>query len=273
MTKRLLLALIVSAFAVSAISSAVILHHSSETSIIQQTLVEEEAPCGPAFVFDDHCPEIIPFESKKNTQKVRRKKKRLVYPEMPVNLEVTGKILATEEAREMGKKEFKTKFNPGKAGLAKAQLKIKETDFGYIVQFPNKTFMSTPVVEDGKVYVSGGFNSHEYYCLDAETGKDLWAVRLSDDGPSAAVIDGDNLVFNTESCTIFALNKETGDHQWSWFLGDPLLTTPSVIDGKDLYLLSRTSGKPDLRRTASLTSFCMPGWKRWKDPLAGLAGW
>lgn len=38
-------------------------------------------------------------------------------------------------------------------------------------------------------------------------------------------------MFNTESCTLFALNADTGEHIWSYWLGDPLTSTPAISDG------------------------------------------
>jgi outer membrane protein assembly factor BamB len=82
------------------------------------------------------------------------------------------------------------------------------------------------------VYVGGGFRSKEFYCFDAQTGKLVWAVNLDDDGPSSAVCDDGTVVFNTESCTIFALDARTGKQRWSWWLGDPLTSTPTIAAGK-----------------------------------------
>src|SRR5208282_5287549 len=89
----------------------------------------------------------------------------------------------------------------------------------------------TPTVYKGKVYVTGGFHSKEYYCFDAVTGKLVWAVDLDDDGPTSAVVEDDICIFNTESCTIFALDANTGKHLWSYFLGDPLTSTPTIANG------------------------------------------
>ena len=84
------------------------------------------------------------------------------------------------------------------------------TKNGFVIQLPSKTNIPTPVVEDGKLFVSGGFGSKEYFAFDAKNGEQLWAVTVDDDGPSSGVIEDDVLVFNTESCTIFACDKKTG---------------------------------------------------------------
>src|SRR5205823_727464 len=75
-------------------------------------------------------------------------------------------------------------------------------------------------------------HSKEFYCFDAQTGKLVWGVNLDDDGPTSAVVEDDIVVFNTESCTIFALDANTGKQLWSWWLGDPLTSTPTIARGK-----------------------------------------
>lgn len=109
---------------------------------------------------------------------------------------------------------------------------FKKTDAGYVIQLPSKAPVNTPTVHDGKVYVSGGFHSKEFYCFEAATGKLVWAIDLDDDGPSSAVVEDGVCVFNTESCTIFGVDAQTGKLLWSHWLGDPLTSTPTIANGK-----------------------------------------
>ncbi len=111
---------------------------------------------------------------------------------------------------------------------AKAHKKLAD---GFSVQLPSGAPIPTPTVYRGKVYVSGGFHSKEFYCFDATTGALVWAIDLDDDGPTAAVCDGSVCVFNTESCTLFAVDADTGKHLWSHWLGDPLTSTPTIANG------------------------------------------
>lgn len=111
---------------------------------------------------------------------------------------------------------------------AKAHKKLAD---GFSVQLPSGAPIPTPTVYRGKVYVSGGFHSKEFYCFDATTGALVWAIDLDDDGPTAAVCDGSVCVFNTESCTLFAVDCDTGKHLWSHWLGDPLTSTPTIANG------------------------------------------
>jgi Ca-activated chloride channel homolog len=142
----------------------------------------------------------------------------------------------TAQVRAMNSKEFQappTQFRTGHATPRKLDAKvITQTETGFSIELPSKAPVPTPTVYKGKLYVSGGFHSKEYYCFDAITGKVVWGVDLDDDGPTSAVVEDDIVVFNTESCTIFALDAQTGKQLWSYFLGDPLTSTPTIAKGK-----------------------------------------
>ena len=45
-------------------------------------------------------------------------------------------------------------------------------------------------------------------------------------------------MINTESCTLFALDAATGKMRWSYYLGDPLLSTPTIANRPRLHRLS-----------------------------------
>src|SRR5713226_7810620 len=66
--------------------------------------------------------------------------------------------------------------------------------------------LATPAFADGKLFLGGGFGSHEFYAFDAETGKSVWQYITSDDGPTAAVIADGYVAFNTESCELEVLD-------------------------------------------------------------------
>ena len=141
----------------------------------------------------------------------------------------------TEKMREYNSDKFAsppTKFRKGHVTKRELDPKaIVKTQAGFTIKLPSGAPVPTPTVYDGKVYVSGGFHSKEYYCFDATSGKVVWAINLDDDGPSSAVCSDGICVFNTESCTIFAVNANTGSHIWSHWLGDPLTSTPAIANG------------------------------------------
>ncbi len=109
---------------------------------------------------------------------------------------------------------------------------IKKTQSGFTIQMPSETAVATPAVQNGRLYVSGGFSCEEFYCFDAKNGELIWGVELDDDGASAPVVDGDAIIFNTESCTIFALDAADGKLRWAHWLGDPLMSVPTVSGGR-----------------------------------------
>jgi len=123
------------------------------------------------------------------------------------------------------------KFRTGHVTPTTLKDYFKKTDYGFSISLPSNTNIPTPAVNNGNVYVSGGFGSKEYYAFDAYNGNLKWAISLDDDGPSAAAIEDGTIVFNTESCTIFACDLVTGKQLWSYYLGDPLMSMPSISNG------------------------------------------
>jgi Ca-activated chloride channel homolog len=106
-------------------------------------------------------------------------------------------------------------------------LKTNEGKVGWKMVLPGNRPLATPALDDGKVFIGGGFGSHEFYCFDAKTGKKVWVYRTGDDGPTAAVIDGEYIAFNTESCELEILAFD-GKQVWKKWLGDPLMSMPAI---------------------------------------------
>lgn len=113
----------------------------------------------------------------------------------------------------------------------RAAPRAAKTASGFEIQFPSRATITTPAVYDGRVYVSGGFQSKEFYAFEARTGQAQWALDLDDDGPSTPACAERTCVINTESCTIFAVDARTGEQRWSWWLGDPLTSAPTIAGG------------------------------------------
>jgi Ca-activated chloride channel family protein len=105
-----------------------------------------------------------------------------------------------------------------------------ETAYGNLlrVRIAEGQAISSPAMAAGNVFVGGGFNSHAFYCLSAETGATKWSVQLSDNGPSAPSYYQGTVVVTTESCTCYALDSASGKKLWSVWLGDPLVSAPTV---------------------------------------------
>jgi Ca-activated chloride channel family protein len=128
--------------------------------------------------------------------------------------------------------EPKGEYKQGHAVPGTKKPAAKATPGGWTVELPGSHPVPTPAVDGGRVYASGGFGSKQYFCFEGESGKLVWSVDLDDDGPSTAAIEDGRVVVNTESCTIFTLDALTGRGIWSWWLGDPLMSAPTIAAGR-----------------------------------------
>jgi outer membrane protein assembly factor BamB len=183
--------------------------------------------------------------------------------------------IITAELRKMNGEDFgrpSSQFNAGTVSARKAPA-AKKTKTGYEIQFGNGSAVSTPAVYKGKVYTSGGFNSREFYAFDATTGKQAFGLDLSDDGPSSSACEDGTCAFNTESCTIFAVDAETGKRRWAWFLGDPQTSSPTIAAGRVFtsYPAGAATGKKGRPSNAThvLAAFDLKSgsvlWQDWLD--------
>ncbi len=123
---------------------------------------------------------------------------------------------------------------------APAAFKTEEDLSGWKVKIPGGRPLATPAVVDGVLYVGGGFGSHEFYALDARTGKPRWTFKCGDDGPTAAVVSEGCVAYNTESCTLYVQQAKTGKVLWHRWLGDPLMSQPAIAG--DLVLMAYPQG-------------------------------
>jgi Ca-activated chloride channel family protein len=136
---------------------------------------------------------------------------------------------------------------------------------GWKVVIPGNRPLATPAVVDGKVFLGGGFGSHEFYAFDAATGKKLWTYRTKDDGPTAAAVADGYVAFNTESCELEVLTVE-GKPVWKKWLGDPLMSMPAVAANR--VYMAYPDSKGD--RKHYLACFELKGGKElWKHEIAG----
>jgi hypothetical protein len=157
--------------------------------------------------------------------------KKEALPSLKIIQKDSTDILQTVKAWQEQMPKPSDKFRPGHASPRQMEEYLEKKEDGFVIQLPAKSLTPSPTIYKGMVLVSGGFGSKEYYAFDAQTGEVKWAINLDDDGPTSAVVQDDIVVFNTESCTIFACNVMTGELLWSHYLGDPLMSTPSVADG------------------------------------------
>jgi Ca-activated chloride channel family protein len=136
---------------------------------------------------------------------------------------------------------------------------------GWKVVIPGKRPLATPAVAGDRVFLGGGFGSHEFYAFDALTGKKVWQYATRDDGPTAAVVADGYVAFNTESCELEILTVQ-GKPVWKKWLGDPLMSMPAIADGKIYMAYPNSKGD----RQHYLACFELTSGKElWKKPIAG----
>lgn len=136
---------------------------------------------------------------------------------------------------------------------------------GWKVMIPGNRPLATPAIVDGKLFIGGGFGSHEFYAFDAVTGKKIWLYRTGDDGPTAAVVEDGHIAFNTESCELEILTVD-GKPVWKKWLGDPLMSMPAISAGK--VYMAYPDSKGD--RSHYLACFDLKSGKEfWKKKIAG----
>jgi Ca-activated chloride channel family protein len=151
---------------------------------------------------------------------------------------------------------------PFRAELRPEPLRTPDGRRGWVLNLGAGRPLATPAVVDGTVYVGGGFGSHEFYAFDAVSGETRWALRVSDDGPTAAVVSDGVVAFNTESCTLFVVDAARGRPLWSRWLGDPLMSQPAIGDGKVFMAFPSPQGH-------RLVAFTLrTGEEQWRVPLA-----
>ena len=115
---------------------------------------------------------------------------------------------------------------------------------GWVLRLPGNRPIATPAYADGMLFVGGGYGSHEFYAVDADTGKIIWKIQTADDGPTAAVVADGMVAFNTESCTLVIVDERRGRVIWQEWLGDPLMSQPAIDKGVLYMAHPAATGRP-----------------------------
>ncbi|HEX5322568.1 MAG TPA: PQQ-binding-like beta-propeller repeat protein [Capsulimonadaceae bacterium] len=124
------------------------------------------------------------------------------------------------------------------ADLKPMAFKTPDGKQGWVVRFPGASSLvaslplSTPAYDKGKLYLGGGFGSSKFYSLDAQTGNLVWQAPTADDGPTSPSVDHNNVAINTQSCSLMVMDKNNGQTRWKEWLGDPLVSQPTISKGR-----------------------------------------
>ncbi|MCY4119980.1 MAG: PQQ-binding-like beta-propeller repeat protein, partial [Acidobacteria bacterium] len=96
---------------------------------------------------------------------------------------------------------------------------------------------STPVVQDGAIYLTGGAN---VFAFDARTGETIWHWQPDPDAGrvvswQGVVVAGDLVVFGTRSGEVLALSRDAGELVWATRVGSPEQTRGEVVTTAPMY--------------------------------------
>lgn len=92
----------------------------------------------------------------------------------------------------------------------------------------NKSVLATPVIQDGIAYV--GSSDHVFRALKVRNGRLLWAR----DGIAGFVeckpfIDKEQIVFGDWANTLYSLDPQTGEVQWTWKTKGSRMYSPAAV--------------------------------------------
>jgi len=119
---------------------------------------------------------------------------------------------------------------------------------GWVAHVPDSQQMPSVAYGDGKIFASGGFDSYSLYALDAAEGQIVWVTtQLPDPGPTAPIYEeeDDDVIFNTESCTLVCVAAKTGKVRWSKLIGS-VTPTQTAASGGLVFAAHPGDGGPKL---------------------------
>jgi outer membrane protein assembly factor BamB len=92
-----------------------------------------------------------------------------------------------------------------------------------------KGYWSTPAVVGGRVYIGG--NDGFLHCLDARTGKLVWATKCGPAIWSSPCVVDDRVVFGSCDGWLYMLEAKSGREVFRYNMGGRCISTPCIVDG------------------------------------------
>jgi len=174
----------------------------------------------------------IPAVSSREAQEAKPAKSGTASSPAPATTAAKPDTMAKSAARRIDLRSAMNVNLPSPArDLEAVSYSTSDGKTGWVLRLPGSRPIATPAYADGMLFVGGGYGSHEFYAVDADTGKVIWKTQTGDDGPTAAVVADGMVAFNTESCTLVIVDERRGRVIWQEWLGDPLMSQPAIDKG------------------------------------------
>jgi outer membrane protein assembly factor BamB len=102
---------------------------------------------------------------------------------------------------------------------------------------------STPVIKDGRIYVTSGNGDvledvalpetpgGALQCLDLDTGRELWQRNYPNGIIEAPAVDAKRIYFGCRDRHVYCVNRDDGAELWTYFLESPIVASP-VLHGE-----------------------------------------
>ena len=119
--------------------------------------------------------------------------------------------------------------HPGRG--ATAPFRTPDGLSGWITALPAAVVLPSPAYGAGKVYVGAGYGDARMFAFDAATGEAAWEIRGGDIGPTSAIVDGEDVIYNTISCDLFVADGKAGKVRWHRRLAPTIMSQPAAAGG------------------------------------------
>lgn len=73
------------------------------------------------------------------------------------------------------------------------------------------------------------------YCLDAASGKPLWAFKTTDHIEGGPALVGDEVIFPAGNDGVYAIEAKTGTRRWN-FRADLHIDSTPLVEGERIYI-------------------------------------
>ena len=126
-------------------------------------------------------------------------------------------------------------------------------------------YTSSPLVDEGVVYIGGLDPLKCLFAIDAKTGEEIWHFKpkSADQVRSSPAIFDDLILFGGEFFSFYAIHRETGELIWKFETGGAVRYAPAVDKNGIVYFGSKDTNLYALDARS--------GDEKWRNNLSGLS--